>query len=146
MLTSAERTKHFTRQALERIINERRMELIPQVVADTFVFRSIPGLPSGPMAFQMSISMYQTAFPDIHVTIDDVIAEGDKVVVRQTFRGTHQGPMGNIAPTGKKVTFSGMFIFRIENDQFVEEWAMLDGLALQHQLGQPIYFQSNEAA
>ena len=143
MITSLEHIKDFTKDALEQIINEHRMDLIPEVVADTFVFRSIPGLPPGPMAFQMSIGMYHNAFPDIHVTIDDVIAEGDKVVVRQTFRGTHEGPMGNIAPTGKQVTFSGMFIFRIENEQFVEEWALLDGLGLQYQLGQPIYFQSN---
>ncbi len=143
MLASTERVKDFTRRVLEQIINERRMDLIPEIVADTFVFRTIPGLPPGPMAFQMSVSMYHNAFPDIQVTIDDLIAEGDKIVVRQTFRGTHQGPMGSIAPTGKHVTFSGMFIFRVENDQFVEEWALLDGLALQNQLGQPLYFQPN---
>lgn len=143
MLASTERIKDFTRRVLEQIINEHRMDLIPEIVADTFVFRTIPGLPLGPMAFQMSVSMYHNAFPDIQVTIDDLIAEGDKIVVRQTFRGTHQGPMGSIAPTGKHVTFSGMFIFRVENDQFVEEWALLDGLALQNQLGQPLYFQSS---
>ena len=143
MLASTERIKDFTRRVLEQIINEHRMDLIPEIVADTFVFRTIPGLPLGPTAFQMSVSMYHNAFPDIQVTIDDLIAEGDKIVVRQTFRGTHQGPMGSIAPTGKHVTFSGMFIFRVENDQFVEEWALLDGLALQNQLGQPLYFQAS---
>jgi len=143
MLKSIEHTKQFIRNTLEQIINEHRLDLIAHVVADTFVFRSIPGLPPGPLAFQMSIGMYHTAFPDIHVTIEDIIAEGDKVVVRQTFRGTHQGPMGNIAPTGRHVTFSGICIFSIENDRFTEEWALLDGLALQNQLGQPIYFQSN---
>ena len=143
MLASAEQVKHFVSEKLVQIINEHRSDLIPQVVADTFVFRTIPGLPHGPMAFQMSIGMYQRAFPDIQVTIDDVIAEGDKVVVRQTFRGTHEGPMGSIGPTGKFVTFSGIFIFRIENEKFVEEWAILDGLALQNQLGQALYFQAH---
>ena len=143
MLASTERIKDFTCRVLEQIINEHRMDLIPKIIADTFVFRTIPGLPPGPMAFEMSIGMYHNAFPDIQVTIDDLIAEGDKIVVRQTFRGTHQGPMGSVAPTGKQVTFSGMFIFRVENDQFVEEWALLDGLALQNQLGQPLYFQAH---
>jgi predicted ester cyclase len=142
MLASAERIKSFVSETLVQIINEHRAELIPQVVADTFVFRTIPGLPHGPMAFRMSIEMYQRAFPDVQVTIDDVIAEGDKVVVRQTFRGTHEGPMGSVAPTGRAVTFAGIFIFRVEDEKFVEEWAILDGLGLQNQLGQPLYFQA----
>ena len=140
---SAEHNKEFTRRALEQIFNEGRVDLINQFVAENFVFRTIPGLPPGPFAFQMSLNMYRNAFPDIHVTIDDVIAEDDKVVVRKTFHGTHQGPMGNIAPTDRQVSFGGIFVFRVANDQFVEEWAILDGLGLQQQLGQPLYFQAS---
>lgn len=74
------------------------------------------------------------AFPG-HFTIEDVIAEADKVVLRYTFRGTHQGPLRDIPPTGKAVTFTGIYIYRIVAGKIVEGWQNADTLGLFQQLG-----------
>ena len=75
------------------------------------------------------------AFPDWHTTIEDLIAEGDKVVVRMMQRGTHQGTFFGLAATGKQVTVAGIAIFRLRNGQIVEEWLITDQLGAMQQLG-----------
>jgi predicted ester cyclase len=80
--------------------------------------------------------MYRTAFPDMHVTIEDLIAEGDKVVVHQTFRATHGGHLQGIPPTGKQVRVSGVLITRIVNGKAEETWAHYDTHGLAQQLGE----------
>jgi predicted ester cyclase len=79
--------------------------------------------------------MMLTAFPDLHVTIEDMIAEGDKVVVRMTMHGTQQGPLGSIPPTGKQVALSTIDIVHIAGRQIAEEWGIDDRLGLLQQLG-----------
>ena len=79
--------------------------------------------------------MYITAFPDLQFTIEDMIAEGDTVVVRYTTRGTHQGNLWGIPPTGKQVSGTGMFIDRPVNGKAVEQWINGDDLGLLQQLG-----------
>jgi len=76
-----------------------------------------------------------SAFTDIHFTIDDMVAEGDKVAVRWTMTGTHKGEFMGIAPTNKKVTGWAITIYRIAGGKFVEEWARYDTLGLMQQLG-----------
>lgn len=131
----ARNNEQIVRSLLDAIINQRRLDLAEDAVTADFIFHSIPGLPRGPQGFLQTMTMYHTAFPDIQATFDDVLADGDRVVVRQTFRGTHQGPLGPIAPTGKQAQFSGIFIFRLEGGRLAEEWAILDRLGLQQQLG-----------
>jgi steroid delta-isomerase-like uncharacterized protein len=75
------------------------------------------------------------AFPDLHFTIDDMIAEGDKLAARYTITGTHKGEYMGIPPTNKKVTVSAMSIDRIAGGKFAEEWGMHDTLSLMQQLG-----------
>ena len=79
--------------------------------------------------------MLLTASPDLHITVEDQVAEGDKVVTRYTTRGTHQGPFMGIPPTGKHVTVTGIVITRFANCKEVEEWANADWLGLLQQLG-----------
>jgi len=86
-------------------------------------------------AYQQFFSMYFAAFPDAGVTIEDLIAEGDTVVVRQTFRGTHTGDLMGIPPTGKQVSGTGIQITRIANGKAVEQWFNGDDLGLMQQLG-----------
>ncbi len=76
-----------------------------------------------------------TAFPDLHLTIEDEIAEGDKVVTRVTARGTHQGSFMGIRPTGKRAVVTGIVIDRFANGKTVEAWNNLDDLGLLQQLG-----------
>jgi len=86
-------------------------------------------------AYKQFLSMYLTASPDLHFTIEDQMAEGDKVVTRYTAGGTHLGPFMGIPPTGKQVTATGMSIIRVANGKIVEEWANGDDLGLLQQLG-----------
>jgi steroid delta-isomerase-like uncharacterized protein len=80
--------------------------------------------------------MYQTAFPDLHPTVEDVIAEGDKVVTRWTIRGTHQGEIEEFGPpTGRQAEIQGITIHRIQGGRIVEEWNSYDNLSLLQQLG-----------
>ena len=76
-----------------------------------------------------------TVFPDWHYTLEDLIAEGDKVVSRLTIRGTHRGEFMGIPPTGKQASLTGIEIDRIEDDKFVETWANTDVLGFLQQLG-----------
>ena len=76
-----------------------------------------------------------SAFPDGRFTVEDTIAEGDQVVSRYTFRGTHQGPFRGIAPTGRPVVFTGNEIHRIVDGQIVEQWSEFDSSGVARQLG-----------
>jgi steroid delta-isomerase-like uncharacterized protein len=80
--------------------------------------------------------MYLSAFPDLHATVEDVIAEGDKVVTRYTVRGTHQGEIEEFGPpTGRQVEIKGLTMHRIEGGKIVEEWERYDNLSVLQQLG-----------
>jgi steroid delta-isomerase-like uncharacterized protein len=81
------------------------------------------------------IGMYRQAFPDLSLTVEDQIAEGDKVVTRWTATGTHQGELMGAAPTGKTSSIGGIGIDRIENGQVVEAWGCWDALGMMQQLG-----------
>lgn len=80
-------------------------------------------------------AMLLQAFPDLHLVVEDMIAEGDKVVVRNTVTGTHRGEYMGLAPTGKSVTYSEIFIFRFVDGRVVETWGVVDVLSLMKQLG-----------
>ncbi len=79
--------------------------------------------------------MFAAAFPDGQMTIEDLVAEGDRVVARTTFNGTHQGEMQGIPATGKAVSVSGITIFRLDNGKIAEGWLVNDNLGLMQQLG-----------
>ena len=81
------------------------------------------------------VSVYRTAFPDIEDTVEEIVAEGDKVVVRWRSRGTHQGEFMGLPPTGRQVTFTGMRLFSIAENKIAESWVNIDERGLQEQLG-----------
>ena len=89
----------------------------------------------GPAGAKAFITGYRTAFPDLHITIEDVIADGDKVMMRWTSRGTHRGVLMGLAPTGKQVEVTGMSIDRFEDGKIAESWSNWDTLGLLRQLG-----------
>jgi len=81
------------------------------------------------------IAFYEAAFPNYELIAEDMVAEGDKVVVRSTFRGTHKGDLMGIAPTGKQVTMPLILIYRLADDKIVEHWMQADALGMMQQLG-----------
>ena len=86
-------------------------------------------------ALEKEVEELRNAFPDLEWSIDDMIAEGDKVVIRVTHRATHQGEFMGIKPTGKQVAYQGTVIFRLKSDKVVEGWFYSDYLGLMQQLG-----------
>jgi predicted ester cyclase len=86
-------------------------------------------------AMEQMLKMFYTAFPDLHHTFEDQIAEGDKVTLRLTFRGTHQGEFQGIPPTGKEIAITAIVIDRIVDGKMVEHWSNMDSLSLMQQLG-----------
>jgi predicted ester cyclase len=113
------------------------VDVIDQYVAANYVGYD-PAEPEpirGPKGVKENIQKYIDGFADGRITVDDQIAEGDKVATRWTGRGTHTGEIVGIAPTGKEVTVTGLTISRIEGDKVVEEWTTWDTLGFLVQLG-----------
>src|SRR5436190_2818597 len=94
-----------------------------------------PGAPGGAEGLKLVIQGYKDAFPDLQITIDQLIAEGDYVAARWTATGTHQGELMGIAPTGKQSTVTGIEIHRFEGSQIAESWINWDTLGMLQQIG-----------
>jgi steroid delta-isomerase-like uncharacterized protein len=123
------------RQAFDEIYNKGNMALVEDVVSNDFVVH-LPGDDlHGPSALKQYVLALRGAFPDLHLTIDDQIADGDKVVTRWTATGTHAGTFQGIDPTGKSATLRGVDIDRFEDGKAVECWTTTDDLGLLQQLG-----------
>jgi steroid delta-isomerase-like uncharacterized protein len=132
---STEHHKALVDRITEEGLNQHNPALVDELCAPDFVFhngsRTIQGLP----VYKRYIAQFFRAFPDIQFTTEDLIAEGDTVAVRRTFRGTHKGSLMGIPPTGKQVTTTVMTFNRIANGKFVEGWNNADDLGLLQQLG-----------
>lgn len=137
-LTSTQ-AKVFARRFIESAINRGDLLAAEEMIAP----RYIPHNPRSPLAGQVVgpelvkdvISTMRSAFPDLEQTIEDLIAEGDQVVVRSTFRGTHQGSFMGIAATGRHMSMGAVEIFRLEDGRCAEHWIYADDLGLLQQLG-----------
>jgi len=132
----AEANKAVACRWVEEIWNTGDISVIDEIVAEDYVDHSpAPGAPTGREGIKAGVSGFRAAFPDAHFAITDMIAEGDKVVVPQTFTGTHQGEFHGAPATGNQVTFKGIFIYRIKDGKIVERWAGYDTLSFMIQLG-----------
>ena len=133
---STEENKENARRAIEEVLNKGNLSLADELVDANYIGHQ-PGLPDfkGPEGFRQYMTMMRTAFPDINMTIEDTVAEGDKVVNRYTGRGTHKGDLMGIAPTGKQVTITGMVATRYVGGKQVEAWVAMDMLGMLQQLG-----------
>jgi steroid delta-isomerase-like uncharacterized protein len=135
---SAEENKRISRRVAEEGFSRGNEAVFDELVAENFVNHDPsvpPDLPPGREGLKALARFYRSAFPDAQLTIEDLIAEGDKVVSRYTARGTHQGDFGGIPPTGKQVTVTGVTIDRIQGGKIVESWNEFNQLGLLQQLG-----------
>ena len=115
---------------------EAVMAVIEELYAPDYVLHGTGVLPDlDPAGVKQLYTAFLTAFPDMHIVVEDMIAEGDKVVCRVTLRGTHQGEFMGIPPTGKQVSWTGIGIDRFKDGKFVERWMNEDDLGLMQQLG-----------
>jgi steroid delta-isomerase-like uncharacterized protein len=133
----SEANKSLCRRFVEEVWNNRNMSVIDEIFAANYTEHdpSGPDFGRGPESVRKMLNHYLTAFPDTRFTIDDLIAEGDRCVLRWTARGTHRGELRGIAPTGKQVTVTGTTVSRITNGKFVESYANWDALGMMQQLG-----------
>jgi steroid delta-isomerase-like uncharacterized protein len=132
---STENNKALVRRFYEEVFNQRNLALVDHLFTTTHVFHNPPTTLHGREEFKQLLSVYITAFPDARFTVEDEIAEGERVASRYTFRGTHQGELMGIPPTGKPVTVTGMIINRIVNGKSEEGWLNFDALGMLQQLG-----------
>ena len=130
---SVEENRALIRRGVEEGWNKVNLDVFDEIAAGDVVNHSYKAY--GLEAFKQHILAGMTAFPDVQMTIEDMIAEGDKVAVRYTFRGTQHGETQGIPPTGKYVTVPGIFMCRCEGGRIVEEWDIWDDLGLLQQLG-----------
>jgi steroid delta-isomerase-like uncharacterized protein len=133
---STEENKALVRRFYEEVFNQKNTTAIGELFDPNLVDHSLPpGLPEGIEGARQLFSMFQEAFPDLHFTVEDIIAEGDKVVARLTVQGTQQGALMGIPPTGKRVAITATDIVRIAGGKIVDIWANFDQLGMLQQLG-----------
>ncbi len=133
----SEENKALVRRFMEGVVEKDNLAFANQIFADDFVYHPPPlGLPTrGPKSIIQRVAMLRAVFPDLQYTVEDEIAEGDKVVHRLTGRGTHQGEYLGIPPTGKQVTWTVTAIYRIAGGKIAERWINVDDLGMMQQLG-----------
>jgi predicted ester cyclase len=134
---STEDNKALIRWFFEEVYTKKNVAAIEAFISANHIDHSAStvGSPAGPKGSRQLIGMMLAAFPDLRVTFEDMIAAGDKVVVRLTMHGTQQGALGSLPPTGKQVTVSTIDSIRIEGGQIAEEWGIDDRLGMLQQLG-----------
>jgi predicted ester cyclase len=130
---STEQNKAIVHRAFEELFNQQNVEVIDARWAKEFIHH--PGQEGLVKWKERMVSALAGVPPDLHLAIEDLIAEGDKVVVRFTWSCTHTVPIFGASPTGKYISWTGISINRLRDGKIVEEWANLDNLGLQRQLG-----------
>ena len=133
-----EQLKLLARRAIDEVWNQGSLAVIDELTAPNATFHdpSVPGGKfTGPEGMRQFVQIYRGAFPDVRITIDDQVVEGDKVVSRWTATGTHKGDLMGLAPTQKRATVTGIDIDRYQDGKVVEAWTSYDMYGMLQQLG-----------
>jgi steroid delta-isomerase-like uncharacterized protein len=133
----SEENKAIVRRLYEEGWSAGDLDVAAAAYAPDFINHNpaIPNLPAGPDGIRLLVSAFRAAFPDLRYTTEDQLSEGDRVVSRWTFRGTHQGAFMGIPATGQSVAVSGITIDRLADGRIVEHWRQTDILGMLQQLG-----------
>jgi len=136
---SVEQNKILARRFYDEVLNGRRMDVADAILSPQYVDHSAPA--PGLENFKQYLAMITSVFPDIKVTVEDMIVEGDKVAVRLTIHGTQSGPFRGFPPAGRQATWTGMDIIHFSNGRITERWSERDFLNMLLQLGHAQYPQ-----
>lgn len=132
----AEDNKALVRRYVEEVFNQRHLAAVETFIAAEDVDHTLPpNLPTNLAGTKTAIALFLRAIPDLRISIEDVVAEGDRVAIRYTSRGTQRGPFGPLPATGRRVMISSYLIARIADGKIVEMWGLDDQLGLLQQLG-----------
>ncbi len=135
-VSEIERNKELARLLMEEDISQGDESVAETIIhADFFDHTNPPGMQHGLEGHKAIVRLFRSVFPDLRWDIEDLIAEGDKVVARTTMRGTHRGDFFGIPPTGRRVEMRGVHIMRVADGQIIEHWGSNDDLGLMRQLG-----------
>lgn len=135
---STESNKAIVRRFFAEIASQGKLDLLDELAVPDYVHHDPamrPETQRGRDAYKQVIVMFRSAFPDLEVTVEDVVGEGNEVAARWTFTGTHQGELMGIPPTDRKVTAIAISIHRFHEGKVVEGWVNFDALGLMQQLG-----------
>jgi steroid delta-isomerase-like uncharacterized protein len=136
VVQETERNKAVVQRFIEEVQNQKNWDVFDELHAPDFVnLSSPPGVPSDLEGGRMFLGAFMAAFPDCQFTIEDMIAEGDRVATKKTFTGTHKGEFNGIPPTGRRVTLTFVDILRLRDGKIVEHWLSMDQLSFLQQLG-----------
>lgn len=127
--------KDLVRHYYEDLWNRWDFALADELIAERIAFRgSLGQTVQGRESFKAYVREVRRAFPDFHNQVEELVAEGDRVVARLTYTGTHAGELFGIAPTGRRVSYAGVAVFRIASGQIAEGWVLGDLYGLIRQL------------
>ena len=141
---AAEENKALYRRFVGEVMNQGNLEAVEEIIAPNYINYSVPSVERGPEGTNLArgpegikelVSSFRTAFPDMRATPEAVFADGDVVIGRGVWEGTHHGEFQGIAPTSARVRVPYIDIWRIEDDKFVETWVQMDLLGLMQQIG-----------
>ena len=133
---STEQNKAIVRRFIEAVQNEGDLAALDALAAPGYVNHSTPpGVPPNREGLKQLTALFRAAFPDGRMTIEEMVAEGDRVATRKTFRGTHRGELLGLPPTGRAVEIALLDLVRLADGQVVESWSVADELGLLRQLG-----------
>ncbi len=133
---SAEENKAIVRQ-FWGVWEEGNIDLVDELLAPDYINHTpaSPDQPTGPEGVKGVVAMFRSAIPDLRVVVEDMIAEGDKVAVRYTLEGTHEGELFGIPPTGQRLSIKSMSVERVSDGKIREHWRVTDSLDMMQQLG-----------
>jgi predicted ester cyclase len=135
-MKSDDADRDLVNRMIEEIQNRKNVALVDEIFAADFVNHTpVRGLPGDRAGMRQLFSMTHAAFPDGVISVQDQASCDGKVWTRKTFSGTHTGPLGGLAPSGNKVTYTVFDILRIANGKIVEHWGLADQLSIFRQLG-----------
>ena len=127
----SEQYKTAARNFIEKGLNQKNLTALDEYFSPKLTDHALPsGLPAGLEGRKMFASAFLAAFPDLHVHLEDMVADGEKLVIRYTVHGTHNGELMGIPPTGKQISIGGIAIDRFEDGQSVEHWEIIDQLSM----------------
>ena len=125
-----------TRRFMEEVFSRGNMNAADEYMSANFVEHNpFPGQGPGVEGFKQGMSAFRQAFPDLRIVVDDIFADGEKVVARSTMKGTHKGAFMNMPSTGKQISVEGIDIVRMSSGKAVEHWGIFDSLTMMQQLG-----------
>jgi len=132
---ATEENKASVRRLIDEAWNKGNLAVIDQILSPEYRLHiQAPGAMDRE-GYHQAVSMYRSAFPDFLFTIEDMVAEGDKVVIRATMTGTQEGELMGLPPSGKMLTMEAIAIRRFEDGKIVEEWVLTDMLGMMQQMG-----------